>query len=411
MDQPRPSTRGSIPNIDFENVRRESDQSSNRIISRSKSPLRNYKDNANNLSSSTTYNLTETYGTPFSKTQLLNMSQQKNRQVSNVTNTEPALKTYNKPSDIPRKLDSFKRAGSMQVTNISDISKEMMYSFIPPQSLQTICNGNNGPNPLAQSYDKTTSSGTNTFTSGLTSAGASTASYCKNCKRMEEQERILTYSLNQFLNQMNDVADKEKLWRQGAISCEVDNFGWNKEEDQSIDPRLLKKTDSGRLLVETKRQFFHIRKALEELILDVENLSKTNPYRDIQLLQKENRLPSSGDPNQMGSNPGRKLLSSIAEAKQYIESLKSVVFSEEIPPEIKDEIKSKTKRESEERNVLRALTLQLEQSKRERRVLEVELNLQKKGVLQNQNGINSSSLRQMIRQIIDEEITTSRLEN
>jgi len=48
--------------------------------------------------------------------------------------------------------------------------------------------------------------------------------------------------------------------------------------------------------------------------------------------------------NQLLSNPGRKLLSSIAEAKQYVESLRSVVFSEEIPQEIKEDIKSKNKK-------------------------------------------------------------------
>jgi len=34
---------------------------------------------------------------------------------------------------------------------------------------------------------------------------------------------------------------------------------------------------------------------------------------------------------------------------------------------------------SEEKNILRTLMLQLEQSKRERRILEIELSLQKKG--------------------------------
>lgn len=112
----------------------------------------------------------------------------------------------------------------MQVTNISDISKDVIYNFVPSSSLQTIGNGNTAPNPLAQSYDKNMSSGTLTLASG-NSGVASSASYCKNCKRLEEQEKILTYSLNQMLNQLSDVVDKERLWRQGNISFEVDNFG------------------------------------------------------------------------------------------------------------------------------------------------------------------------------------------
>lgn len=63
-------------------------------------------------------------------------------------------------------------------------------------------------------------------------------------------------------------------------------------------------------------------------------------------------------------------------------------------------------RDFEDKSILRTLTLQLEQSKRERRMLEIELNLQRKGMLQNPNNVNQSSLRQMIRQIIDEEIKT-----
>ena len=113
----------------------------------------------------------------------------------------------------------------MQVANINDISKDTVYNFIPPQSFQTICNGNNITNPLIQSYDKNSSSGTNTLFSGGTSGSANTASYCKNCKRLEEQEKILTYSLNQLLNQSNDIIDKQKLWRQGNIALESDNFG------------------------------------------------------------------------------------------------------------------------------------------------------------------------------------------
>ncbi len=110
----------------------------------------------------------------------------------------------------------------MQVANIGEMTKDLSYNFIPPQNLQTICNGNN-PNPLAQSYDKAPSSGANTLTSGMT--GISSNSCCKNCRKMEEQEKMITYTLNQLLNQMTDVLDKERLWRQGNISFEVDNFG------------------------------------------------------------------------------------------------------------------------------------------------------------------------------------------
>jgi len=114
----------------------------------------------------------------------------------------------------------------MQVTNIGEMAKDV-YNFIPPQNLQTICNGNNQIQ-MTQSYDKAASSGANTLTSGMTSAGISTHSSCKNCKKMEEQERIVTYTLNQLLNQISDVTDKERLWRQGNISFEIDNFGINK---------------------------------------------------------------------------------------------------------------------------------------------------------------------------------------
>jgi len=112
----------------------------------------------------------------------------------------------------------------MQVTNIGEMAKDV-YNFIPPQNLQTICNMNNSTQ-MTQNYEKAPSSGVNTLTSGMT--GISTNSYCKNCKKMEEQERILTYSLNQLLNQISDAVDKERLWRQGNISFEVDNFGSNK---------------------------------------------------------------------------------------------------------------------------------------------------------------------------------------
>ncbi len=51
--------------------------------------------------------------------------------------------------------------------------------------------------------------------------------------------------------------------------------------------------------------------------------------------------------------------------------------------------------------------LQLEQSKRERRMLEIELGLQKKGILQSPNGINTNSLKLAIRQIIEDELRAS----
>jgi len=397
MEQPRQNIKTSVLNMEYENARRNSDQPSAQLISRSKSPLRNYRDNGNSLA---TYNQTETYVPTFSKTQTLNLSQQKGQYIHNITNTEPSIKTSYKPNDIPKKFEGFKRAGSMQVTNIGEMAKDV-YNFIPPQNLQTICNGNNQIQ-MTQSYDKAASSGANTLTSGMTSAGISTHSSCKNCKKMEEQERIVTYTLNQLLNQISDVTDKERLWRQGNISFEIDNFGWNTDDEPMVDPRILKKTDSGRLLLEIKKQFLNIRKSFEEHISDIESLSKTSIFRDV-YLQKENRSPMPED-NQLLSNPGRKLLSSIAEAKQYVESLRSVVFSEEIPQEIKEDIKSKNKNGSEDKNILRTLMLQLEQSKRERRILEIELSLQKKGVLQNQNNVNSTTIKQIIRQIIDEEV-------
>jgi len=64
-------------------------------------------------------------------------------------------------------------------------------------------------------------------------------------------------------------------------------------------------------------------------------------------------------------------------------------------------------RDSEEKNLLRTLMLQLEQSKRERRMLEIELGLQKKGILQSPNGINTNSLKLAIRQIIEDELRAS----
>ena len=50
-------------------------------------------------------------------------------------------------------------------------------------------------------------------------------SYCKNCKRMEENERIMIFTLNEILNGMGDVLEKEKMWRQGKISFEYENPG------------------------------------------------------------------------------------------------------------------------------------------------------------------------------------------
>jgi len=68
---------------------------------------------------------------------------------------------------------------------------------------------------------------------------------------------------------------------------------------------------------------------------------------------------------------------------------------------------NKNKQDSEEKNLLRTLMLQLEQSKRERRMLEIELGLQKKGILQSPNGINTNSLKLAIRQIIEDELRAS----
>jgi len=139
--------------------------------------------------------------------------------------------------------------------------------------------------------------------------------------------------------------------------------------------------------------------------MDIENLSKTNLYKDV-FLQKENRLPTQENMNPQ-MNPAKNLLNSIAEAKQCVESLRSTVFSEEIPPEIREAIKVKSKQDTEEKNLMRTLMLQLEQSKRERRMLEIELGLQKKGILQSPNGINTNALKLAIRQIIDEELRAS----
>ncbi len=58
--------------------------------------------------------------------------------------------------------------------------------------------------------------------------------------------------------------------------------------------------------------------------MDIENLSKTNLYKDA-FVQKENRMPTQTD--QQMSNPAKNLLTSIAEAKQCVESLRSTVFS------------------------------------------------------------------------------------
>ena len=50
-------------------------------------------------------------------------------------------------------------------------------------------------------------------------------SYCKNCKKYEENEKFLLISMNEILNLFNDITDKEKLWRQGKINFEHENIG------------------------------------------------------------------------------------------------------------------------------------------------------------------------------------------
>lgn len=119
----------------------------------------------------------------------------------------------------------------MQISNFNDVPRDATYNFGPPQNLNTICNGNNLTNSLPQSQEKNASSGSNTLTSGAASGTtASMSSHCKNCKRLEEQERILAYSLNQVLNHVNDIIDKENAWRQGAIAFSIGNFSnnlWN----------------------------------------------------------------------------------------------------------------------------------------------------------------------------------------
>lgn len=124
-----------------------------------------------------------------------------------------------------QKALGFRRTGSMQMQNFNDMPREATtYNFGPPQNLNTICNGNNNTNSLVQSHEKNASSG-NTLTSGAASGTtASMSSHCKNCKRLEEQERILAYSLNQVLNHVNDIIDKENAWRQGAIAFSIGNF-------------------------------------------------------------------------------------------------------------------------------------------------------------------------------------------
>ena len=50
-------------------------------------------------------------------------------------------------------------------------------------------------------------------------------SQCKNCKRYEDNEKLFLIMMNDMGNLLNDITDKEKLWRQGKINFEYDDIG------------------------------------------------------------------------------------------------------------------------------------------------------------------------------------------
>ena len=50
-------------------------------------------------------------------------------------------------------------------------------------------------------------------------------SQCTNCKRYEDNERLFLIMMNDMGNLLNDITDKEKLWRQGKINFEYDDIG------------------------------------------------------------------------------------------------------------------------------------------------------------------------------------------
>ena len=99
---------------------------------------------------------------------------------------------------------------------------------------------------------------------------------------------------------------------------------------------MLKQTEMGRVAFEVKKNFLQVRKLFEELILDVENLSKSNIYRDLEL--KENKNTQPDDKQQ---NPGRKLLNALSEAKRFAENIKSSTYSDDVAPEISQKIRQK----------------------------------------------------------------------
>ena len=156
---------------------------------------------------------------PFSKSQHLGDSSNKRNLTSSYDkdNNEFGKSLVSHTSDYE---PSFKRN-----IPINPASHSRDYSQSISSSQQLHFHGPN-QNMLTMSYEKNNANSNNTLSlSGLNSGTTNMHSYCKNCKRMEENERMLIHELNEMINSFSDILDKEKLWRQGKLNFGYENFG------------------------------------------------------------------------------------------------------------------------------------------------------------------------------------------
>ena len=186
-----------------------------------------------------------------------------------VLNTDPSFKSYGdhveffgKPEKSARLLmtdndkDPFMRKTQGNnniigsgVSSSSNINAVLGYSNSHSQSLSSsatnttsnsVNNNQNTPNYLQNGFtNSVVSSGLNSANGNIPSnlgsgtgvfgttsnSNSNSNSYCKNCKKYEENEKFLLISMNEMVNLLNDITDKEKLWRQGKLNFEYDNIG------------------------------------------------------------------------------------------------------------------------------------------------------------------------------------------
>lgn len=144
-------------------------------------------------------------------------------------------------------------------------------------------------------FEKSNSSlGERSASISMTGYVNSGSNYSKPDGRSEEGEKMIVYALNELSSQISDTLDKEKKWRTGKINLEYDDLGNNNKNQESFelagigwhesdvtewltptDNKILKQNDAGRAMIEVKNQFNSVRGLMEDLITDVEALSKT----------------------------------------------------------------------------------------------------------------------------------------